>query len=88
MAGESESLSVAASNFRRGKNATQKIRGDEERIHFRDLARLAFKRKTSAILASLLETDVRTAKRWLSRESRAPDHAVTLVLGEIMRRYR
>lgn len=89
MAGGSESVSVLRSNFRGGKFATQKIGLPDEGISFRDLARFAFKRKTSAILAALLGTDERTAKRWLSPNgSRAPDRAVTLVLGEIMRRYR
>jgi hypothetical protein len=75
------------SNFRGGKSATKYLRPDEERISFRDLAKLAWRRKPWVPLAERTGKDQRTVKRWLSRGSRAPDLALAVVWSEIMRRY-
>jgi hypothetical protein len=84
---ESRNRASAKSNFRAGKSAIKEILSPAERISFRDLARLARKRKTDFWLSERTGADTRTVLRWMSRETRAPDHALGVVLGEIMRRY-
>jgi hypothetical protein len=86
MAGESVSRRVRGSNFRGSKNATKKIRGPNERISFRDLARFACGRKTEHFLAERTGKHPSTAKRWLSRKSRAPAAAVYAVMADIFAR--
>ena len=82
------SLAVAPpSNVRGGVSVTRKIRRTEERISFRDLARFAYGKNAVGIIATLAPADERTVKRWFARRARAPDRAVVLVFGEIMRRY-
>ena len=81
--GESESIVRAASNLRGRKNAPQKIPLPRERISFRDLAQLAYRRKIVAALVDRTGADESTAKRWLSRRSRPPANAVYAVLGDI-----
>lgn len=84
---ESESIDLAPSNFRGGRNATQNIRSRDGRISFRDLARFVYGKQSAAIIAEQLDNDIRTVKRWYARGARAPDRAVMLLLGEITRRY-
>ena len=84
--GELETRRVRASNFRGDKSVTKKIRSSGERILFRDLARFAQRRKTEQFLADRTGSDPRTAKRWLSRKSRAPAQAVYAVLADIFAR--
>jgi uracil-DNA glycosylase len=81
-----ESTLARRSNVQGRKNAPQKIRSISERISFRDLARLAFPRKTAATLADLTSSDLSTCKRWLANRQRRPQVALVVVLGEIMRR--
>ncbi len=84
--GESNPPIVRTSNFRGGKSVTRNTRPARGRISFRDLAKLASPRKTEQFLAERTGTDPRTAKRWLSRKSRAPDRAVYAVLADIFGR--
>lgn len=85
--GESTRGRAAASNARGDKFATQKIRRGEERISFRDLARFVLGKKATAIVAQRTGKHERTVKRWFARGARVPDHAVTFVIGELIRRY-
>lgn len=83
---ESESTIVRPSNLAGSKNATQKIRIDAERISFRELALFARRRKAAHFLSERTGADLTTAKRWLTRKSRAPDVAVYAVLADIFTR--
>jgi hypothetical protein len=85
--GESFMAAPRPSNLRGDKSVTQKIRRADDRISFRDLARFAFGKQAVAIVAGLTRKNERTVKRWFARRSKAPDRAVVLVFGEIMRRY-
>lgn len=58
-----------------------------QRIHFRDLARMAFPNKTDANLAFLAHVDARTARRWLAGDSEPPADVLGIVLAEIMTRF-
>lgn len=58
----------------------------EERISFRDLARMAARRKTREFLAERCGVDISTAKRWLSGRSRAPASALRAVVVDILAR--
>ena len=62
-----------------------RINGD--RIHFRDLALMAWPRKTESHLAHLTGADPRTCRRWLADDNEPPAEVLGFVLGEIMRRY-
>ena len=86
MSSESKGRSRAPSNARGVILVTQNIRGDGERISFRELARFARKNKTVAFLAERTGRDQRTAKRWLSKGGRAPDYAIGAVLADILGR--
>ena len=58
-----------------------------ERIRFRDLALLAWPKKTEANLAFISGYDPRTCRRWLADDSEPPAEALGIVLAEIMRRF-
>lgn len=81
-----ESIDTGNANFRGRKYAPKKIGPVEERISFRDLAKLAARRKTIAFLVERTGADDSTAKRWLNGKSRVPDTAVYAVLGDIFKR--
>lgn len=59
------------------------------RIHFRDLARMAFPEKTEANLAFFARVDVRTARRWLAPDDKnePPADVLGIVLAEMMKRF-
>lgn len=57
------------------------------RIHFRELAVMAFPNKTEANLAFIARVDARTARRWLADDNEPPGDVLGLVLAEIMRCY-
>ena len=86
MSSESKNRNRARSNPRGVILVTQNIRGDAERISFRELARFACRKKTAAFLAERTGRDERTAKRWLSKNGRAPDYAIGAVLADIAAR--
>ena len=83
---ESSQRTARPSTFGRGKYAPKKIRPADKRIFFRDLARLAAPRKTKQFLTERTGCDDSTAKRWLTRKSRAPAGAVYAVLADIFAR--
>lgn len=56
-------------------------------IAFRDLATLAWPKKTEFHLADKTGADPRTCRRWLTGENDAQGNALSVVLCEIMRRY-
>jgi hypothetical protein len=60
-----------------------------QRIHFRDLAIMAFPNKTEANLAFFARVDARTARRWLTPDDKntPPADVLGLLLAEIMTRY-
>lgn len=60
-----------------------------QRIHFRDLAIMAFPNKTEANLAFFARVDARTARRWLTPDDKntPPSDVLGLLLAEIMTRY-
>lgn len=58
-----------------------------QRIHFRDLAFMAWPKKTEANLAFVTGYDPRTCRRWLADDTEPPAEALSAVLVEIMRRY-
>ena len=58
-----------------------------QRIHFRDLARMAWPNKTEQNLAFVARVDPRTARRWLSDDNEPPADALGIVLAEIMKRF-
>jgi hypothetical protein len=62
-----------------------RINGD--RIRFRDLAFMAWPKKTEANLAFVTGYDPRTCRRWLADDTEPPAEALSAVLVEIMRRY-
>lgn len=57
------------------------------RIHFRDLALMAWPAKTENHLAFYGRVDVRTARRWLADDSEPPAEMLGVILAEIMRRF-
>jgi len=57
------------------------------RIHFRELAFMAFPQKTDANLAFIARVDVRTARRWLSDDTEPPAAILGVILAEIMKRF-
>jgi hypothetical protein len=65
--------------------AVTRING--QRIHFRDLACMAFPTKTDANLAFFARVDARTARRWLADDTEPPADVLGLVLAEIMKRF-
>lgn len=81
--GESQQRAARPSTFQRRKFAPRKTQPAGERISFRDLAKLAARRKTQQFLTERTGCDPSTAKRWLSGESRAPDDAIYVVLIQI-----
>lgn len=83
---ESHTVRAPASNDRGRKNAPKNIGTPRERITFRDLARLASRKKTPHFLVARTGADLSTAKRWLSGRSRPPAGAVYAVLGDIFER--
>jgi hypothetical protein len=83
---ESSQRVALRSSFRGGKSVTKKILSPATRISFRDLAKLAARRKTEQFLSDRTGCDERTAKRWLSGASRAPGEAVYVVLADIFSR--
>ena len=58
-----------------------------QRIHFAELACMAFPQKTDANLAFHARVDVRTARRWLADDTEPPADVLGLVLAEIMKRF-
>jgi hypothetical protein len=86
MAGESKQPFALGSNFQGRKFAPKKIPAPSERISFRDLARLAARRKTPQFLVDRTGCDESTAKRWLSGKSRPPAGALCVVLADIFAR--
>lgn len=86
MACESRQRTIASSNRGGLKSEPKKIRPKPERISFRDLAKLAARRKTIQFLCDRVSCDPSTAKRWLSRASRVPDRAIYVVLADIFAR--
>lgn len=62
-----------------------KING--ERIHFRELAIMAFPKKTEANLAFMARVDPRTVRRWLADDTEPPADVLGIILAEIMRRF-
>jgi hypothetical protein len=83
---ESSQRVARLSTLRGGKSATRKTQPALTRISFRDLAKLAARRKTEQFLSARTGCDERTAKRWLSGASRAPGEAVYVVLADIFAR--
>lgn len=63
----------------------RRINGD--RIHFRDLALVAWPQKAEANLSYLTGYDARTCRRWLAGDTEPPAEALGVVLAEIMRRF-
>lgn len=57
------------------------------RISFRDLALMAFPKKTEANLAFATGYDPRTCRRWLADDTEPPAEALGAVLAEIMKRF-
>ncbi len=57
------------------------------RISFRDLALMAFPKKTEANLAYATGYDPRTCRRWLADDTEPPAEALGAVLAEIMKRF-
>lgn len=86
MSGESKLPIRVPSTFRDGKIAIKKSSVIGTSISFRDLAKLASRRKTERFLADRTGCDERTAARWLSGESRAPATALRLVVVDILSR--
>lgn len=86
MSGESSVPKRELSNRRGLKYEPKKIALPKDRISFRDLARLAARRKTQQFLTDRTGCDPSTAKRWLSGKSRAPGEAVYAVLSDIFAR--
>lgn len=84
--GESSQSIVRPSNFRGLIFEPKKNRVGEQRIPFRDLAKLAAPRKTVAFLVEQADCDPSTAKRWLSGQSPASGKAVRIVFANIMAR--
>jgi hypothetical protein len=84
--GESSAAFARRSNFGADKNVRKKIPVFSRRISFRELARLASPRKTDQFLAHLTGADARTARRWLSGESRATGDAFRAVTADILSR--
>lgn len=84
---ESKPSLALPSTFQGRKYAPRKIPLPAERISFRDLAKLAARRKTEQFLTERTGCDPSTAKRWLSGKSRAPDRAVYAVLADIFARF-
>lgn len=82
------SLSIVGrkANLRGGVDATKQIRSVDQRISFRTLALVAWPRKTAFALAALTGANERTCKRWLAGTGALPWLAVSVVLGEIIRR--
>jgi hypothetical protein len=58
-----------------------------ERIHFADLARFAWPKKTEFHLAHLVRVDPRTCRRWLAGDNEPPAEALGVILAEIMKRF-
>ncbi len=58
-----------------------------ERIHFRDLARVAWPEKAEQHLSYITGADQRTCRRWLAGDNEPPAEALGVVLAEIMRRF-
>ena len=58
-----------------------------QRIHFAELASMAFPQKTDANLAFLASVDMRTARRWLADDTEPPADVLGIILAEIMRRF-
>lgn len=56
------------------------------RIHFAELARMAWPQKTEANLSFVTGYDARTCRRWLADDTEPPAEALAAVLAEIMRR--
>jgi hypothetical protein len=57
------------------------------RIHFRELALMAWPKKTEANLAFHTHYDPRTCRRWLADDTEPPADALGVVLAEIMQRF-
>lgn len=58
-----------------------------QRIHFRDLALIAWPQKAEANLSYLTGYDARTCRRWLAGDTEPPAEALGVILAEIMRRF-
>ncbi len=71
----------------RAKSVRPVTRINGQRIHFADLARMAFPEKTDANLAFLARVDARTARRWLADDTEPPADVLGIVLAEIMKRF-
>lgn len=82
--GEAESSPTCAAVAAKSVRITR-ING--HRIHFRELAIMAFPQKTEANLSFLAQVDARTARRWLADDTEPPAHILGIILAEIMRRF-
>lgn len=69
------------------KSVRPPTRINGQRIHFRDLARMAFPEKTESNLAFFARVEARTARRWLADDNEPPADVLGLVLAEIMKRF-
>lgn len=58
-----------------------------QRVHFRDLARMAWPDKTESNLAFIARVDTRTARRWLADDNEPPAAVLGVILAEIMKRF-
>lgn len=69
------------------RNVRPVTRINGSRIHFRDLARMAFPEKTESNLAFLARVEARTARRWLADDNEPPAEVLGIILAEIMKRF-
>lgn len=83
---ESRALAkVQQKQLRKPDRNVRRING--ERIHFRDLAIVAWPQKAEANLSFLTGYDARTCRRWLAGDTEPPAEALGVILAEIMRRF-
>ncbi len=68
------------------RNVRPVSRINGHRIHFAELARMAWPQKTEANLAFVTGYEPRTCRRWLADDTEPPAEALAAVLAEIMRR--
>lgn len=69
------------------KNVRRVLQLNAARITFRDLAKLAWPKKTESALADVSGKDPRTCRRWLADGNEPPADVLGAVLCEIMKRY-
>jgi hypothetical protein len=76
----------AASNSHGPTSWPKKTQAADDAIPFRDLAKLAFPKKTVLSLAAASGRSPSAVKYWLSGRHEPPGRAIRIVLGEIIRR--